>query len=346
MLERLPAIEDLQEELDLVDKNIDVLLQTDTYDGSVADVFASVRSQRGKMIRPTLLLLAARFGRNYAGQLDRLCKLGALVEIVHMASLIHDDIIDDSPLRRGRISIQARFGKDVAVYAGDFLISRVMHCICVGGMTSSGVVIARTIEEMCRGEISQKSCRWDTETTIGSYIRNIYGKTAVLFKTAAQIGAAEGGADEQDVGCLRSIGKSLGYMFQLRDDLIDIVSDGHKQGKPVNRDFSQGIYTMPVLFAFGNHACGGRLREIAGMGAEEANYGKRLAEMRALVGGSGGLEFTWAKIDEYAAQVQRRISSLPRKSAALAIEQLVRLLSDSGGFAGNASIQIPKAAVV
>ena len=323
MKNMLSSVSGLSRELSIVDEYIDELLGADTETNGVAEVFGSIRGSRGKMIRPILLLLTARFGPAYKGARQRLYKLGALIEIVHMASLIHDDIIDDSPLRRRRPTIQHQFGKDIAVYAGDYMISRVFCHLAEEHTTQEVLGIGRTIENMCRGELRQMNCRWNTETTIETYLRNICGKCVSLFIEAARLGAAGGGADEKAVNCLASIGEHLGYMFQMRDDLLDFISDQQKEGKPVHRDFADGIYTLPVLYALQQPGSGARLREIAGVNNTDPNYGELLLEMRELTRQSGGIDFTLEQMDSHARQARMQLSALPSSEVVQGIEMLI-----------------------
>ncbi|MCL1983364.1 MAG: polyprenyl synthetase family protein, partial [Clostridiales bacterium] len=214
-------VEGLSEELSCVDSYIGEFLGTRPETGAMDDIFRSIRSTRGKMIRPLLLLLAARFGPQRTARRQHLCKLGALVEIVHMASLVHDDIIDDSPLRRGRATIQQQFGKDMAVYAGDFMISRVLRHLSTEQMLQEGLIIANTIEDMCCGELGQMTCRWNTETTTDMYLSNIYGKSVAIFVGALQLGGMGSESPKETVDCLVKIGRHMGFMYQMRDDLLD-----------------------------------------------------------------------------------------------------------------------------
>ena len=210
---------------------------------------------------------------------DRLCMLAAFVELTHMASLVHDDIIDDAKLRRGKISVQHAFGKDAAVYAGDFLISRVQGCAVKEGCYEAATILSEAVESMCIGEIGQARCRYDAGTTIEQYLKNVHGKTAALFQAALKLGALEGRADEHQIRLLEELGEYAGRMFQLRDDLLDFAegpsSDGcakenrvireeasghtfmsspvspenpaYSEGKELHKDFQGGILTMPVL---------------------------------------------------------------------------------------------------
>jgi len=337
----LLSVKGLRAELSFVDNYIGEFLCTDQETGMVAQVLGSARNSRGKMIRPMLLLLAARMGPQYAARRQRLCKLGALLEIVHMASLIHDDIIDDSPLRRGRPTVQQQYGKDMAVFAGDFMISRVFCHLAEESMTREGQSIGRAIEEMCRGELGQMSCRWDTETTVSAYLRNIYGKSVALFVESIRLGAQVSGAGEHTVNCLTDIGEHIGYMFQMRDDLLDFLSDQQQEGKPVHRDFADGIYTLPVLYALGQPQSATRLREIAAINSDSPHYGELLWEMRELVRHSGGIDFTWRQIENHAAQAKRQIQSLPAQEVRLGLEKLMeRLLEHSDPLAVCFAAQI------
>jgi len=328
------AIQDLSEELSLVDAYIDEVLRTDPETAAVDKVFDCVRGTRGKMIRPMLLLLAARFGPRYRDTRQYLCKVAALVEVVHMASLIHDDIVDDSPLRRGLPTIQRQFGKDMAVFAGDFMLSRVLRHLFEQQMTGEGIIFGQTIEEMCRGELGQKACRWDTETPVEAYLRNIHGKSVVLFATAARLGGEGSGVSEDLTSCLAALGEQVGYMFQMRDDLLDFISAEGEEGKPVHQDFADGIYTLPVLHALAQ-PCGPRLREIAAADSATPGYGELLREMGDLVRENGGIDFCRRQIENQAALARRQIQALPQQEARLALGMLVeRLLDHAAAPAG------------
>lgn len=327
MLEQLVTYEGLERDLAAVEHYIQEYLQTSAETGVLADVFHSVRNTKGKMVRPIFLLISAQFGYRFEQMRDNLCKLAALIEIIHTASLIHDDIIDDSPTRRGRSTVQAQFGKDIAVYAGDFMLSRVMCTLSRENMGASGVILGEAIEAMCRGELGQMTSRWDTETTMGTYLRNIYGKTTALFIGAARIGASESGCSETVVGYLSGVGENLGYMFQMRDDYLDFCSDELQEGKTVHKDFADGIYTMPVLFAFGT-PCGDRLREIASLHPCSTDYAERLTEVRELIRSSGGLDFTLEQIKKHSIQAKRQLRAIPKCKATDMINSIFQYLSD------------------
>ena len=213
------------------------------------EVLDFVLGSTGKMIRPRLLLLSSGFGPLREERLDRLCMLAAMVELTHMASLVHDDIVDDARFRRGKPSVQSRYGKDAAVYAGDFLIARINLRAAKEHLGEAAALLSETIEKMCVGEIGQARCRYREDVTAEQYLRNIHGKTAALFRTACTLGARESGLGEETVSKFGDLGERIGVMFQFRDDLLDFISTKEKRGKETRKDFLDGIYTMPVIYA-------------------------------------------------------------------------------------------------
>ncbi|MEE1227923.1 MAG: polyprenyl synthetase family protein [Lachnospiraceae bacterium] len=216
---------------------------------SVGDVLDDVLRSTGKMIRPRLLLLCAGLGPDYQEHYENLCLEAAMVELTHIASLVHDDIVDDAPFRRGLPSIQGKYGKDAAVYAGDFLIARVNRFEAERNLSGTASILSDTMEHMCIGEIGQSRIRYHLDVTKEDYLENIKGKTAYLFRAACLIGARGGGLEQEDQKALSELGCKIGIMFQLRDDLLDFTSSTSKEGKQTHKDFHDGIYTMPLLMA-------------------------------------------------------------------------------------------------
>jgi heptaprenyl diphosphate synthase len=186
-------IDGLQEDLRLVDVYVDEYLRDESGHTALRSVLNAINTTGGKKVRPMVLLLSGRFGPQWPECRERLCKMGAAVEMIHIASLIHDDIVDDSPLRRGRQTVQSKFGKEMAVYAGDFVLSRIVYYLFKEASVEAGMLLAKTVESMCYGEIGQFARSYDTETTIEDYLTNIFGKTASLFVAACGIGAMESG---------------------------------------------------------------------------------------------------------------------------------------------------------
>lgn len=240
----------------------------------------------GKLLRPMLLLLCARTSDGFEANRERLITAAALIELTHMASLIHDDIIDDAPLRRGRASVQSKYGKDMAVYAGDYLLSRVMRELVRPELIPIGGIFADGISSMCMGELGQYEAQYDLETTPERYFSNISGKTAALFSVACKIGAVLSDCDEKTAETFGVFGRELGMLFQLRDDLIDCVPSKNEKSKLGGTDFSNGVYTLPVLYSMERPEYSAELRTLAETDPADAG---RLFE---IISASGGLERT------------------------------------------------------
>lgn len=291
----------------------------------LSGIVGTVMDQKGKRIRPLLILLTGRLGKDYLSVSDRLCRLSAVVELTHTASLIHDDIVDDSPLRRGRPTVQARFGKDMAVYAGDFLLSKILSYLMEHDMTRDGGLLARSMSDMCCGELSQYEARFDTETTEKRYFGSILGKTAALFETSCRLGALESGCSDEEVREAASFGRDFGVLYQLRDDMLDFTSNVETEGKPGNCDFIGGVYTLPVLYTFGTSA-GQELRELAVRAAHGDTGEAVLMRMLELISVSGGMEYLRVVMTRYEFSAITSLHSFPDCPARRAMESLLCFL--------------------
>jgi heptaprenyl diphosphate synthase len=295
------------------------------FGGSKVDaVIEDAAASRGKMLRPRLLLLASGFGPNAGTVTERLCKLGAMVEMTHMASLIHDDIVDEGTHRRGLLTVQSKYGKDAAVYAGDFLMSKISWYAMMEDMTRPAAILARAVQRMCEGEIGQSVARYDANVTMMTYLRNIHGKTAALSAAACRIGAGESGCDGRITDRLSCFGEHFGMMFQLRDDYLDFVSDGASMGKAAKKDFVCGIYTMPVLAALDG---GGRekLEPIVRANGDGAVGDAELATVAAVVR-EHGLEATRRAIARRGERALGTLARLPESESTPVMAAMVRSL--------------------
>ena len=204
----------------------------------------------GKFLRPAFFFFFADLGDESKQDSDPLIKIAASLELLHMATLIHDDIIDDSPLRRGVTTIQARFGKDVAVYTGDLLFT-VFFDLIIETMNGSEylAINAKAMKELLVGELNQMASRYQSNGTVENYLRNINGKTAELFSLACLEGAAFGKSSPEVIEQASEIGRNIGMAFQIFDDILDFTSNKKDLKKPILEDFVQGVYTLPLLLA-------------------------------------------------------------------------------------------------
>lgn len=201
----------------------------------------------GKRIRPMLTLLSARLcgyrGRRHIG-------LATCVEFIHTATLLHDDVVDDSSLRRGTPSANAVFGNKAPVLVGDFLFSRAFQLMVADGSLEVLRILSEASAIIAEGEVAQLVTANDTSTTEADYLRVIRAKTAALFRAACEIGAVVAGRPAAEAEALAAYGENLGIAFQLVDDALDYAADERTLGKAVGDDFRDGKITLPVLLAY------------------------------------------------------------------------------------------------
>ncbi|MBU3091982.1 polyprenyl synthetase family protein [Clostridium sp. CM028] len=201
----------------------------------------------GKMLRPAFLLLAAKFGEYNC---DKMYNLAAAIEMMHMATLVHDDIVDESKLRRGTETIQHKYSKEYAVYIGDFLFCQCF--IMLSGFdysTENLRDISKAISKICIGEIRQYNIRYARNTSLKKYIKIISGKTAALFAISFYTGAKESNCSEKTSKLLGRVGYYIGMAFQIIDDSLDYSGDANKLGKNPQSDLIKGYYTLPLIYA-------------------------------------------------------------------------------------------------
>lgn len=200
----------------------------------------------GKMIRPAFVLLSGRFGE-FDG--DKLYSLAAIVEMLHMATLVHDDIVNDARLRRGSPTIQSKYGKDYAVFMGDFLFAKCFMLLSNNTSMESIKGVAKVVSKICLGEIEQFSSRFTPNLSVKKYLKRIGAKTAALFSLSCYIGASESGLDEKQCKSLAKVGYYIGMAFQIIDDILDYNGNQGSVGKPIGNDLKQGIFTLPLIYA-------------------------------------------------------------------------------------------------
>lgn len=216
----------------------------------IQDAIVQLTQAGGKYLRPAFFFLFTNFGQNREEKSEQLTKIAASLEILHMATLIHDDVIDDSPLRRGQKTIQTSFGKDVAVYTGDFLFTVFFELILETMQNSPFMTVnAKAMKKILVGELDQMQLYFNQDQSIRDYLRSISGKTAELFRLASKEGAYFGGASPEVVSRAGRIGYNIGMTFQILDDILDYTAKPKDFNKPVLEDITNGVYSLPLLFA-------------------------------------------------------------------------------------------------
>ncbi|MGB3160652.1 MAG: polyprenyl synthetase family protein [Carnobacterium sp.] len=208
----------------------------------------------GKLLRPAYFILFSRFGDSDLKKTTQLTHAAASLEVLHMATLIHDDIIDDSPTRRGIETVQSKYGKDIAVYTGDFLFAVYFGLLAETTNSVSTIRLnAFVMRRILLGELDQMHLRYNTDITLRQYLRNITGKTAQLFSLSCLQGAQMGKADLKTITSSQHIGHNIGIAFQILDDILDYKQDSISLKKPVLEDMKQGVYSLPLILALRGH---------------------------------------------------------------------------------------------
>jgi octaprenyl-diphosphate synthase len=232
---------------DLAATNRAIVDRMDSPVALIPQLAAHIVAAGGKRLRPLLTLATARMC-GYAG--DRHVQLAACVEFIHTATLLHDDVVDESLLRRGMESANALFGNKASVLVGDFLFARAFQLMVADGSLKVLAILSHAAATIAEGEVLQLVTQHDLSTPLDRYLEVIRGKTAALFSAACQVGAVVADRPSAEESALAEYGSNLGMAFQLVDDALDYAADQAKLGKTVGDDFREGKVTLPILAAY------------------------------------------------------------------------------------------------
>jgi len=288
--------------------------------GAIPQVGAHLLDAGGKRLRPLLAILAARAG---GAPLEHAIAVGCAAELIHTATLYHDDVVDDGRVRRGRPAARMVFGNGVVVLVGDFCLARALETVALTGSLPMVQSLASTVTEMAEGEVSQLERAGNPDSTIDDYFRVIDRKTASLIAWCARVG---GSVDAALADPLERYGRALGRAFQIADDVLDSAIDEATAGKSVGHDLQEGKLTLPVLLACeADLALGQRVRAHVGeRGVSAAVVAQILAEVRA----AGGIERARQKAAALADEAISALAALPPSPHRDALALLARLSAD------------------
>lgn len=288
-----------------------------THEGKLQEeIFARIRNRAGKRMRPMLIMLMAR---NYGMITDATLHAAVGLELLHTASLVHDDVVDESRQRRGQASVNAVYDNKVAVLVGDYILSTALLHVSV----THNELIVRYLAELGRtlsdGEILQLTSISDSVISEDTYYEIISRKTAALFEACCAIGAISAGVPEEQVGEAKRFGKTLGIIFQIRDDIFDYY-DSAEIGKPTGNDMAEGKLTLPVIYALkstGDEEMLALARKVK-EGTVSAGEIARLVEFTKA---NGGIEYAERRMQEMHAEAKKFLSSrVPDETIRRALE--------------------------
>jgi heptaprenyl diphosphate synthase len=227
----------------------------------MTDLFAA----GGKRVRPALVLLAARCGHY---DLEHLLPAAMAVELTHAATLVHDDVIDRSPVRRGRPTVAASLGDAPAIVIGDFYFAKAYEHAARTDSTEVVGILARAVMEICAGEVRQQAIRYQYSTVVDEYMDRIEAKTAALLAACCDIGAVLAGLASKERSALHEYGRMMGLAFQIADDVLDYLGSEGEIGKPIGKDVTEGFATLPLMLAMGDASVASELKKVLQDGRE------------------------------------------------------------------------------
>ena len=296
-----------QVQKDIIEINQIILKHVNSVPGLLGQALEDTFAVPGKMLRPACVMLFGAFGPDATQKHDELQKIATSIETLHNATLIHDDIIDESSMRHGRPSIQTKYGKHIAVYAGDYLFALSLTLLSENAQSLHSVIAdGKTMQNILVGETEQYNNAYNINISEKEYLNQIKGKTGVLFGLACFIGAYESGIKVTKALKAKQFGEYLGQAFQLRDDILDYTTTSSTFKKPVLLDVKDGIYSGPLIFALQNDD-NNHLHELVKMGKDLTQ--DQLHEIENLVNHLGGVERAQKLADQY---TEKALASLKK----------------------------------
>ena len=282
----------------------------------VAEIAAYLVQAGGKRLRPLLVLLAARACGDSS---QNPVKLAVAIEFLHTAMLLHDDVVDESTLRRGRRTANAEWGNAASVLVGDFLHSRAFELMVELGCIDVMALISKATTGIAEGEVQQLTLLQNTSTSEADYLEVIYRKTALLFEVSAESGAVLGGASASEAAAYREYGRHLGLAFQLMDDWLDYEGTAQELGKNTGDDLAEGKVTLPIILAL--KAAGASDRRILEQAITQPGS-VAFEDVRCIAERYGGIESTRHRAAHEASLAESALLGLPDSACK---SQMIRL---------------------
>jgi geranylgeranyl pyrophosphate synthase len=288
---------------------------------NLSDLLAYLFDKGGKGLRPAVTLLASRVHSNGS---SKAIVMATAVELLHIATLIHDDTVDNSPLRRGKETISSRWGRNVAVLLGDYVFATSALFVCDTGNVQVIRRFSETIMELSSGQLMEyfNSHNWKVDRK--AYQERIYRKTASLFLTAAESGAILGGADKKSAQALSAYGYNIGMAFQIVDDILDIRGDTHQIGKPVGNDLLQGVLTLPAIMLLERYPAENPIKNLF----DNRGDHECLRQALEMIQNTNIIDACYAEAEGYCDRARESIAGLPETPAAGSLRDLTRYVTE------------------
>jgi heptaprenyl diphosphate synthase len=293
------GLEPLASDLERVESELAAAVRSE--DPFLGEVAAHLVKAGGKRLRPALTLCTGYAANGIGPATDAMITGAVAVELVHLGSLYHDDVIDEAETRRGVPSVNARWSNIVAILAGDYLLARASELAASLGAPVAAL-LAETIGELCRGQVLELQHLFDVDRSEDIYFSAIGGKTAALFATACRIGGMVSEVEGPTLDALTEFGHHLGVCFQIVDDVLDVTGSDASLGKPAGNDLMEGVYTLPVILALGRTPA---LRELLGRKLDD----DQVEQARQLATSDGAVDAALGAARDEAAQADKVLAA-------------------------------------
>ncbi|HUG16293.1 MAG TPA: polyprenyl synthetase family protein [Thermomicrobiales bacterium] len=322
-MEIADVVENLHDDLARVEDRVRLAAKVEF--PQLGTILQAIISSGGKRLRPLLLLLSAK---SWDYDLEALIPAAAGVEMLHTASLVHDDTIDRSQLRRGQPTLNSMFDSGTVILMGDYLFAQSAILAAATMNPRVVAVFASTLADICDGQLREVFTAHRLDQSREEYERRIYGKTASLFAGSAEMGAILSGAEEEHIRILRAFGGEVGMAFQIVDDVLDLRAMSDTTGKPANLDLRQGTITLPTMLFLSDDGGGPRTAElhrvVAGDGVTDEDY----LAVATMIAESGAVDAALDAAREYADHARARLASLPDQDVARQLSAFADLALD------------------
>src|SRR5829696_2553049 len=292
----------------------------------VSDLVLGLVRAGGKRLRPLILLLA---GRAYGDDRDRLVTAGAGVELLHTASLVHDDTVDRAGMRRGRPTLNSVLPSGAVILLGDFLFAQSAMLAAATNSPRVVGIFASTLADICDGQLREMFFSHRLDQTRDEYERRIFGKTASLFAGSAEMGAIIGNAPESHVQALRQYGSDVGMAFQIVDDVLDLREGSSQLGKPAGHDLTQGTVTLPtIIYASGLTAASDAATRLEAVVSGEIDEPSEVDRVVEEIRGSGALEAAMDEAIEFATRSKTHVAAASDPETRDMLEQIADIVCE------------------
>jgi heptaprenyl diphosphate synthase len=298
-----------------------LLASVRTPDAYLTEIASHLISAGGKRLRPVFTIVASQVGTDGPASEEAIAG-GISCELVHLGSLYHDDVMDESTTRRGVDTVNAKWGNLQAILAGDFLLAKASE-IAAGLGTEVAALLARTIGQLCEGQILELRHTYNVARPVDAYLSSINGKTASLYSTAARIGGLVAGHPRPVVDALTAYGTAYGMVFQIVDDVLDLTATDEQLGKPAGHDMEEGVYTLPVLHTLAaGGAAASELNAILGKPLDSVEREKVLEIVRS----NGGVQTAIEHAKSFVKDAEVACDALPAGATTSAMREATAAL--------------------